>query len=160
MSDHDLVSCDLCIQYDVMFTYEHDDGHSRSWIDHVLCSQSFSSIISNVCAIHSGSILSDHSPLLLSFKADFIPVTISDPVPTANQCHVDWTRVTQSHIDKYCSMVSQRITYLPSEVVDCSLPDCSAHCAVLDSYGTHVSTPSLLILHTLVPFSHHSKYPD
>ena len=127
MSDHDLVYCDLCFRDDVMFTYEHDDGHSRSWIDHVLCSQSFSSIISNVRAIHSGSVLSDHSPLLFSIKADFIPVTISYPVPIANQCCFDWTRVTQSHIDKYCSMVSQRITSLPSEVVDCSLCDCSAH---------------------------------
>ena len=140
MSDHDVVSCDLCFRDDVMFTYEHDDGHSRSWIDHVLCSQSFSSIISNVRAIHSGSVLSDHSPLLFSIKADFTPVTISDPVPTTNQCRVNWTRVTQSHIDKYCSMVSQRITSLPSEVVDSSLSDCSAHHAVLDSYGTHVST--------------------
>ena len=59
-------------------------------------------------------------------------------MPTANQCHVDWTRVTQSHIDKYFSMVSQHITSLPSEVVDCLLSDCSAHRAVLDSYSTHV----------------------
>ena len=27
MSDHDLCSCDLCFRDDVMFTYEHDDGH-------------------------------------------------------------------------------------------------------------------------------------
>ena len=44
MSDHGLCSCDLLFRDDVKFTYEYDDGLSRSWIDHVICSQSFSNI--------------------------------------------------------------------------------------------------------------------
>ena len=60
MSDHGLCSCDLLFRDDVKFTNEYDDGLSRSWIDHVICSQSFSNRISDICAMHSGYVLSDY----------------------------------------------------------------------------------------------------
>ena len=47
--------------------------------------------------------------------------------------------------------MSQRIASLPSEVVDCSLSDCSAHHAVLDSYGTHVVSTLLSCAHECFP---------
>ena len=138
MSDHSLFSCDLPFKDEVMFTYERDDGLSRSWIDHVLCSQSFSSIISNVRAVHSGSILSDHFPLLFSIEADHLPVKSTEPLSTKKLYRLDWTRVTRNDIDKYCSLVSQRISFLQSDIVDCSVPDCSSHHSILDSYGSHL----------------------
>ena len=138
MSDHSLFSCDLPFKDEVMFTYERDDGLSRSWIDHVLCSQSFSSIISNVRAVHSGSILSDHFPLLFSIEADHLPVKSTEPLSTKKLYRRDWTRVTRNDIDKYCSLVSQRISSLQSDIVDCSVPDCSSHHSILDSYGSHL----------------------
>ena len=143
VSDHSLFSCDLPFKDDVMFTYERDDGLSRSWIDHVLCSQSFSSIISNVCAVHSGSILSDHFPLLFSIEADHLPVKSTEPLSTTKLYRLDWTRVTHNDIDKYCSLVSQRISSLQSDIVDCSVPDCSSHHTVLDSYGSHLVSSAL-----------------
>ena len=41
----DLSVCDLSFRDKVKFTYERDDGACHSWIDHVLCSQSHSSLI-------------------------------------------------------------------------------------------------------------------
>ena len=81
MSDHTLCSCDLLFKDDVLFTYERDDGLCRSWIDHVLCSQSFSFTISNVRAVHSGSILSEHFTIL---EADHLPVNYTEPYPLRN----------------------------------------------------------------------------
>ena len=89
MSDHGLCSCDLLFRDDVQFTYEHDDGLSRSWIDHVICSQSFSNRISDVRAMHSGYVLSDHSPLLFSIKSDLSPTSITKSVSSANQCGLE-----------------------------------------------------------------------
>ena len=156
MSDHGLCSCDLLFRDDVQFTYEHDDGLSRSWIDHVISSQSFSNRISDVRAMHSGYVLSDHSPLLFSIKSDLSPTPITKSVSSANQCRIDWARLSDSDIHKYCSLVSEHITSLQSDVVVCSLSDCSAHHSVLDSYGSHlVSTCSLVhmnvFLHALPP---------
>ena len=42
------------------------------------------------------------------------------------------------YIDMYCSLVSQRMSSLQSGIVDCSVPDCSSHHTVLDSYGSHL----------------------
>ena len=98
MSDHSLCSCDLLFKNDVLFTYERDDGLCCSWIDHVLCSQSFSSTISNVRAVHSGSILSDHFPLLFTLEADHLPVNYTEPVSSKKLHRIDWTRVTHTNI--------------------------------------------------------------
>ena len=58
----DLLACDLHFRESVMYTYERDDGTARSWIDHVLCSQTCSSLISDV-TLRSDCILSNHFPL-------------------------------------------------------------------------------------------------
>ena len=60
LAEQNLLACDLLFQDSVNFTYERDDGSTRSWI---LCSESFHSQVFNVCTINSGSILSDHLPL-------------------------------------------------------------------------------------------------
>ena len=52
--------CDLSFRDKVKFTYERDDGACHSWIDHVLRSQSHSSLITDVFAQHSDCCLSDY----------------------------------------------------------------------------------------------------
>ena len=50
--------------------------------------------------------------------------------------------------------MSERITSLQSDVVVCSLSDCSAHDSVLDSYGSHLVSTLVhmnVFLHTLPP---------
>ena len=61
--EENLFSCDLAFQDFVGFTYERDDGLVRSWIYHILCSQSLITQTSDVYTIKSGSVLSDHLPL-------------------------------------------------------------------------------------------------
>ena len=138
MSDHSLCSCDLPFRDDVMFTYERDDGLNRSWIDHVLCSQSFSTLFTNIHAVHSGAILSDHYPLFFSIKADLLSIRAAPSVSSKRLRRTDWSKVTSCDIEKYCSMVSRRLSPLPADALDCTLPDCSIHHGVLDSYGMHL----------------------
>ena len=143
MSNLGLFCCDLSFRDEVKFTYERDDGLCRSWIDHILCSQPSCSLVSDVHAIHSGCILSDHFPLLFSIKADLTPVPKSQSFSPNPLQRVDWSRVTPSCIEKYCSMVSMHIPTLPSEVLECSSPSCTAHRTVLDTYGSHLITTLL-----------------
>ena len=63
MSSFSLSACDLSFHNTVGFTYERDDGLVQSWIDHILCSSSSLSLVSNVYTLHSGCELSDHFPL-------------------------------------------------------------------------------------------------
>ena len=140
-----IVCVPVIFKDDVLFTYERDDGLCRSWIDHVLCSQSFSSTISNVRAVHSGSILSDHFPLLFTLEANNLPVNYTEPVSSKKLHRIDWTRVTHNNIDKYCSLVSQRISVLPSDIMDCSVPDCSSHHNALHKRRNTVFSTGALI---------------
>ena len=61
LAEQNLLACDLLFQDSVKF--ERDYGSTRSWIDHILCSESFHAQGFNVRTINSGSILSDHLPL-------------------------------------------------------------------------------------------------
>ena len=88
MSDHDPVARDLPFHGSIGHTYERDDGLSRSWIDHVMCSRSFSTLVTDVFARHSGSNLSDHSPLhfLLHVQGQSILQSPLSSSPSNSKC--------------------------------------------------------------------------
>ena len=151
MYDLSLNACDLPFRKDVLFTYERDDGLSRSWIDHVLCSQDFSSLITDVHAVHSGSILSDHFPLFFSMKLNSRPAQAPHSPSPRSIRRIDWSKASHSHIEKYCSLVTQLISALPSDVVDCSLTQCTTHRAVLESYGLHLVSTLISSAHEAFP---------
>ena len=65
VSDRDSVVCDLSFRESVKFTYKRDDGLTHSWIDHIICSRPFSSVITDVYSLDCRTNLSDH--LLLCF---------------------------------------------------------------------------------------------
>ena len=48
MSEMSLHACDLSFHSSVKFTFERGDGLARSWIDHILCSKPFSTLVTNV----------------------------------------------------------------------------------------------------------------
>jgi endonuclease/exonuclease/phosphatase family metal-dependent hydrolase len=79
MADNHLVASDLSYRSAVSFTYVRDDGSCRSWIDHVLCSQEFVSMISSVESMGMGSILSDHVPLCFLLHLDCASVPVYNP---------------------------------------------------------------------------------
>ena len=81
----DLSVCDLSFRDKVKFTYERDDGACHSWIDHVLCSQSHSSLINprRACARVTVVLLCVCLSVCLSVTA--LAATVS--VYTCNQRH-------------------------------------------------------------------------
>ena len=103
MSELDLVSCDINFRGSVMFTYERDDGLCRSWIDHVLCSRSCSTLVSDVFASHSGSNLSDHSPLFFCIRADCQSpshLSSSESSSPSLSTMIAWSRISVD-VDRY-----------------------------------------------------------
>ena len=62
MLEFDLSACDLNFRPSVGYTYESDDSVSRSWIDHILCSQHMSSCITDIKTVQSASTSSDNFP--------------------------------------------------------------------------------------------------
>ena len=150
MKSLDFCACDLLYRDLVKFTYERDDGQARSWIDHIICSQSFSSLVSNVNIVNSGSILSDHIPLSFQIQVDCI-FTSPSPSSSSTFTHlrVDWSKASSSDLEKFCDLESQNLSPLPSEIISCCSTDCSCHRHLLDDYADH-------LVHTLLDCSYHS----
>ena len=138
MLELDMLSVDVGHRSSIMYTYERDDGLSRSWIDHIVCSQSCSSLVSDISANHSGSNLSDHSPLLFVISATCEPYTppCSPSCSSVSPAKINWSKVTSADADRFCDMVSKHLPSFQQEVATCSIHDCSAHHKALDSY-TH-----------------------
>ena len=57
MVELNLLVSDLSFRERVGYTYERDDGLTCSLIAHITCLQHMSSIISDIYAVHCGSIL-------------------------------------------------------------------------------------------------------
>ena len=138
MVDLDLVACDLSFQHSVGFTCECDDSSARSWIDHILSSQSLHSHLSNVHTLMSGSnnYLSDHLPLLFMLDVH----CLSAPVVGSSQPsrHINWSKASSHDIDDYLDMISRQLpSFLPS-IADCKSIHCSSHYDYLDDYAQEV----------------------
>ena len=48
----------------------------RSWIDHVVCTNSFSSLVSDVYRVQLGSNVSDHYPLGFIVQVDCVTIPV------------------------------------------------------------------------------------
>ena len=123
MSELNLLSCDLSFRNNVNFTYERNDGVARSWIDHIVCTQSFSSQVSNVYTLRTGSNLSDHFPMFFLLHVNCLTMH-STPLPSSsvlsyNTPNIDWSKVTLHDIEKYQEMVTQCLSSLLPEIVNC-----------------------------------------
>ena len=123
----------------ITYTYERDDGISRSWIDHIICSQSCSSLVSDISVSHCGSYLSDHSSLMFTLCTTVEPFTTPaspSSCPSKSAFGINWSKVSSTDIDRYCVMVSKHLPSFARDILNCSIHDCSVHHKVLDPY-TH-----------------------
>ena len=120
----------------VIRTYERDDGLSRSWIDHVMCSQSFSTLVTDVFARHSGSNLSDHSPIhfLLHVQGQSILQSPLSSSPNhSKSTKIRWSNISQRDLENYHNLLSKNLLTFPPEVANCSNVDCKVHYEVFYS---------------------------
>ena len=127
-----IVACDLSY---IGFTYERDDGLVRSWIDHIMCSQSLCPSITNVHISQSGTNISDHLPLF--FNLD-LPCSQSPSSSTSKPVSINWSKASPSQIADYQDLISEKLSDPPVELLCCSQPDCSIHNDLLDGYADHI----------------------
>ena len=131
MLELDMLSVDYhrsCITY----TYERDDDLCRSWIDHIVCFQSCSSLVSDLSVNHSGN-FSDHSPLTFAVHANCEPYC-HPSCPKMSPPKIDWSKVTSTDADRFCDMVSKHLPSFPQKNLNCSIHDCTAHHEDIDLY--------------------------
>ena len=84
------------------FTFERGDGLAQSWIDHILCSKHFSTLVQNVHTHHSGSCLSDHLPLFFLLQIQSLNSTPSPSPCLARRLCIDWSKASPADLKNYC----------------------------------------------------------
>ena len=136
--DLNLSVCDLHYPESVKFTYERDDGLVHSWIDHILCSQAISILVTDIYTLQSGSNLSDHLPLFFKFHINHSSLSSLPATSSSKPMRIDWSEITSSHIANYQDMLCDRLSDPPAELLSCFPPNCSAHASLLDDYSEHI----------------------
>ena len=126
MDDFNVTEADLPFKDSVGFTYERDDGLVRSWVDHIVCSNSFVACVDNVHRVSLGCNLSDHHPL--SFN---ILLSTSPSQHPLNVSVCDWAKAT-SDVDNYCRCVSSMLPVISPDISQCCDPSCSIHLESID----------------------------
>jgi hypothetical protein len=106
-----LFVCDLPFKNSVGFTYEGSQGFPPSWIDHVLCSVSYYSLVTDVSPLRSGQILSDHFPLCFSLAVECSHARSSYSTPPTVNHTLDWSKATTIDIERFCAMVSKTLLF-------------------------------------------------
>ena len=155
MLEFDLSACDLNFRPSVGYTYE---SVSRSWIDHILCSQHMSSCITDIKTVQSASTSPDHFPLLFQISISCSHLPSSPSVATTTQhAHIDWSEVSSADVEKYNHTVSCSIRELPSNVSACMVSDCNQHHDILDAYARNLITSLLDSASQCFPTYHKSS---
>ena len=96
-SEQTFVVCDLSYRESVKFTYERDGGLVHFWIDHVVCSESLSSRITDVHSVTSGANMSNHLPLSFQFHIPCASInTLPSSVSSKPKACINWSKVTPS----------------------------------------------------------------
>ena len=138
----------------VSYTYERDDGSAHSCIDHIVCSRSHSSLVTNVRTIRSGCNLSDHYPLCFLVQVH----CLSTPFPSSSSCssssgslRIDWSKASACDIDNYRSEISQHLSMLTSEITKCSSTEYSCHHEALNDYAQHLVSTLLKCAYQCFP---------
>ena len=125
-----LSACDLLFSNDIQC--ERDDGHVHSWIDHILCTQSFSCLVSDAQTLRSCSNLSEHS-------VSNFTLTVRLPLPPTTPSSISITFCglkCQRPIGNYQDLVCQHLPKLSSDIIACAEIKCSYHSKLLEEYVT------------------------
>ena len=111
--------CDLSYRESVKFTYERDGGLVHSWIDHVVCSESLSSRITDVHSVSSGANMSDHLPLSFQLHIPCASInTLPSSVSSKPKACINWSKVTPSTVMMYQQMVLGKLADPPVEFLN------------------------------------------
>ena len=135
--------CDLHYCESVKFTYERDDGLVRFWIDHILCSQAISIVVTDIYTLQSGVNLSDHLPLFFKLHINHSSLSSLPATSSSKPMCIHWSAITSSHIVNYQDMLCDRLSNRLADFLSCSLPNCSAHASLLDDYSEHIMSTML-----------------
>ena len=120
------LNCIDVLQLSDVVTFVSDDGLRTSWIDHIVCSQSLTSVFTDV-KVMSDLICSDHRPLSALLKCSVSHTPWSpDMLIRPNKSMFNWSNLAYDTVDKYKFTLDSCLSNvdIPSDVL------CNGYCNV------------------------------
>ena len=107
------------------YTYESKVNAERSTIDHIIVSEKLSHFVTRYNVVHSGSNLSDHSPVCLVMD---IPVVYCQSQNTVRR-RLCWNNASEHDIELYRSKLNALLlrVVIPPDLCNCRSPNCQSH---------------------------------
>lgn len=120
-----------------------NDGHgSESWLDHIVCTQAFHSLLTTM-GIRYDIMSSDHFPIFASIATDSCP----SPVQPNKSCPedrdrwlVDWSSVSQTDLASFADMVDEQLSrlHVPIDALHCRDSACTQHLLAISTYYSDI----------------------
>ena len=136
MESFNLHSVDQDFGHCISHTYEKsgEGGCVQSWLDHIMISRHYTSMITDVSCIHLADNFSDHLPLVFQLT---LSQTIShSSVPSKSQGQsstINWSTISEQNVEVYRHLVTSSLPHVPQDLIDCSDPNCTIHRGLIDS---------------------------
>ena len=122
-------------------THINDGSSTESWLDHIVCTDGFYSLLRGV-GIDLSIASSDHFPLFL--KLDVSNLNNSSDSSKNYRCDprwvVDWTSVDDAKINVFTEIVKEKLSSIavPYDVLHCHSSTCFAHKAAISEYYSEI----------------------
>ena len=118
-------------------THINDGTGTESWIDHIVCTNSFYSLIRAV-RIDVSILSSDHFPMCfdVELSATSDCSNLYDGAQEGHKWVVDWSSLDVRVLNNYAMAAKEQLSKIevPLEAMFCSVRDCSDHRAVINAY--------------------------
>ena len=109
-----MVKYSLIRAFNLLPNFDHDSNYTRcnvkmnsyTLIDSILISESLSDIVSNVCIVHDGDNVSDHSPVEIDLQLNLSEIKI--PKKVIKPC-IMWNKLSEESIAMYRQKMSERL---------------------------------------------------
>ena len=145
--DMKLMIADVLLLPSSSITHVNDGSGTESWLDHIVCTNGFHSLLSGV-GIDLSIASSDHFPIFLDLQFKPTNDCAHEAPGRGSRWVVDWSSVSDSDIDAFENAVERELSDIavPYEVLHCSLDSCHMHddkiCMFYDQIIQCVTTAS------------------
>ena len=118
-------------------THVNDGSSGESWIDHIVCTDGFYSLLCGV-SIDSTIVSSDHFPVMLQFdpgKSNGL-ADVNMKKERDGRWFVDWSSIADADISNYYNAVEDSLSMItvPLDALRCSSRDCHLHIVAICDY--------------------------
>ena len=125
--DRNLVLADTDILPVDSFTYMSAAHNTTSWLDHVLCTYSMRSLITNINVLY-GTVLFDHIPMQIELDVECKSMNNTCNMRIESNA-VNWAKATHIEIQQYsekCDLLAQRLI-MSTDLLSCRDAHCKRH---------------------------------